>query len=115
MLVCLDEFVFVASIRPHTRCALVTEVQTCALPIFGVVALSRVYEIVGCLDVGYHQDQSKQANENTGVECHASMFDHSPKIKGYPVPGGRKTGRSEERRVGQGCVRTCRSRWSAYH
>src|SRR3546814_15318134 len=23
--------------------------------------------------------------------------------------------RSEERRVGQGCVRTCRSRWSPYH
>src|SRR3546814_20746002 len=24
-------------------------------------------------------------------------------------------GRSEERRVGKGCVRTCRSRWSAAH
>src|SRR3546814_19594268 len=24
-------------------------------------------------------------------------------------------GRSEERRVGKGCVRTCRSRWSPYH
>src|SRR3546814_13623736 len=23
--------------------------------------------------------------------------------------------RSEERRVGKGCVRTCRSRWSPYH
>src|SRR3546814_20457191 len=23
--------------------------------------------------------------------------------------------RSEERRVGEGCVRTCRCRWSAYH
>src|SRR3546814_13467208 len=29
------------------------------------------------------------------------------------VPRG--TGRSEERRVGKGCVRTCRSRWSPYH
>src|SRR3546814_14025310 len=25
------------------------------------------------------------------------------------------TGRSEERRVGKECVRTCRSRWSPYH
>src|SRR3546814_15021371 len=28
---------------------------------------------------------------------------------------GRKLGRSEERRVGKGCVRTGRSRWSRYH
>src|SRR3546814_19608659 len=26
-----------------------------------------------------------------------------------------RRGRSEERRVGQECVRTCRSRWSPYH
>src|SRR3546814_13595020 len=32
-------------------------------------------------------------------------------------PGQRRHGRmrSEERRVGKGCVRTCRSRWSRYH
>src|SRR3546814_13503616 len=29
--------------------------------------------------------------------------------------GCASTGRSEERRVGQGCVSTCRSRWSPYH
>src|SRR3546814_12846277 len=28
---------------------------------------------------------------------------------------GPVTYRSEERRVGRGCVSTCRSRWSAYH
>src|SRR3546814_20555526 len=27
----------------------------------------------------------------------------------------REIGRSEERRVGKECVRTCRSRWSPYH
>src|SRR3546814_2706795 len=27
----------------------------------------------------------------------------------------RRTGRSEERRVGKECVSTCRSRWSPYH
>src|SRR3546814_20056545 len=29
--------------------------------------------------------------------------------------GYRIAGRSEERRVGKGCVSTCRSRWSPYH
>src|SRR3546814_20890 len=29
--------------------------------------------------------------------------------------GGRRPERSEERRVGKGCVRTCRSRWSPYN
>src|SRR3546814_4321090 len=29
--------------------------------------------------------------------------------------GGGKGGRSEERRVGKECVRTCRPRWSRYH
>src|SRR3546814_9212453 len=29
--------------------------------------------------------------------------------------GGVQTFRSEERRVGKECVRTCRSRWSPYH
>src|SRR3546814_21196307 len=37
-----------------------------------------------------------------------------------PMPGDRITDlaierRSEERRVGKECVRTCRSRWSPYH
>src|SRR3546814_3917439 len=31
-----------------------------------------------------------------------------------PAPPGRSR-RSEERRVGQECVSTCRSRWSPYH
>src|SRR3546814_15156208 len=29
--------------------------------------------------------------------------------------GSAVEGRSEERRVGKGCVSTCRSRWSTYH
>src|SRR3546814_13453454 len=34
---------------------------------------------------------------------------------GYIRIGGRLSVRSEERRVGQECVSTCRSRWSPYH
>src|SRR3546814_141776 len=35
----VDDVFFFSSRRRHTRCALVTGVQTCALPIFGVVPL----------------------------------------------------------------------------
>src|SRR3546814_11554161 len=31
------------------------------------------------------------------------------------LPGAAGEVRSEERRVGKACVRTCRSRWSPYH
>src|SRR3546814_14266849 len=33
----------------------------------------------------------------------------------FEALGKRVLGRSEERRVGKECVRTCRSRWSPYH
>src|SRR3546814_6878433 len=35
-LCCIFIFFFFSSRRRHTRCALVTGVQTCALPIFGI-------------------------------------------------------------------------------
>src|SRR3546814_5578209 len=35
-------FFFFSSRRRHTRCALVTGVQTCALPIFGIVEIADV-------------------------------------------------------------------------
>src|SRR3546814_3335033 len=36
--------------------------------------------------------------------------------RGQRLPGRRpRFSRSEERRVGKECVRTCRSRWSPYH
>src|SRR3546814_20583239 len=36
-------------------------------------------------------------------------------ISSLKMPGIIIRGRSEERRVGQECVSTCRSRWSPYH
>src|SRR3546814_19508840 len=40
-----------------------------------------------------------------------------PWVGGIPATGGSLLFQdsSEERRVGKGCVRTCRSRWSPYH
>src|SRR3546814_2119240 len=43
---CYDSFFFFSSRRRHTRCALVTGVQTCALPIYATIdeALARMQE-----------------------------------------------------------------------
>src|SRR3546814_2672498 len=88
---------FFSSRRRHTRCALVTGVQTCALPISAWNALrERVAEVRG--------------------KRKALMSEQTPSVgrivhyQSYGTPG-----RSEERRVGKECVSTCRSRWSPYH
>src|SRR3546814_7078124 len=80
---------FFSSRRRHTRCALVTGVQTCALPI--------------CLDSFRPDDPSVPLR---GRYC--------PKLKA-PTTFYHNVSRSEERRVGKECVSTCRSRWSPYH
>src|SRR3546814_7560537 len=84
-------FFFFSSRRRHTRCALVTGVQTCALPILdGHWAAGAVKRAFGC----------------------AALRPVSLAICGvqsWPCQ------RSEERRVGKECVSTCRSRWSPYH
>src|SRR3546814_8794130 len=76
---------FFSSRRRHTRCALVTGVQTCALPISHYLEASME---------NFRANQSKLA-------------------KAFEDSLGNN--RSEERRVGKECVSTCRSRWSPYH
>src|SRR3546814_6918654 len=96
---------FFSSRRRHTRCALVTGVQTCALPI----SLDENHEVdrLGDQPPGYSDDglldQLFQAIER--------------RPGGVGVNGGdaARVARSEERRVGKECVSTCRSRWSPYH
>src|SRR3546814_9941659 len=84
---------FFSSRRRHTRCALVTGVQTCALPICRrCVAAGRLYR-----------------PETGQLSCRQPRC----RVTGLFVRNGRA--RSEERRVGKECVSTCRSRWSPYH
>src|SRR3546814_2939380 len=91
----LDGFlcvVFFSSRRRHTRCALVTGVQTCALPI-----------------LLFHQ-----------IQLMACACSPAATARRTPRPAWRRRAeamdrRSEERRVGKECVSTCRSRWSPYH
>src|SRR3546814_2262169 len=91
---------FFSSRRRHTRCALVTGVQTCALPIY----LGRGGLHLACLIV----DATHAAGERA-----AAVGDLLYALGA--LDGGGRDCRSEERRVGKECVSTCRSRWSPYH
>src|SRR3546814_4051417 len=82
---------FFSSRRRHTRCALVTGVQTCALPI----------SISGFERVEGSDAFSPIVAKRSDVDILPSA---TARLK-FP-------GRSEERRVGKECVSTCRSRWS---
>src|SRR3546814_8251050 len=79
-------------------------VQTCALPISGVMKSSgpglhhTSWVVRGIDEIGLGMEQmlAKGYKYGWGVGRHV-------------------LGRSEERRVGNECVSTCRSRWSPYH
>src|SRR3546814_14148485 len=109
MMFCLFLFFF-SSRRRHTRCALVTGVQTCALPICrGVVdRRNHLHLAVGQL-LDFHADAVVGAAgvlvERLGVVL----------VEIGAVRVEVEQQRSEERRVGKECVSTCRSRWSPYH
>src|SRR3546814_2528335 len=92
---------FLSSRRRHTRCALVTGVQTCALPIF--------LEILA-VEAEHQDDREHQSGAQNGVQISEKLVHGSS-----PILSRRRVRRSEERRVGKECVSTCRSRWSPYH
>src|SRR3546814_4002837 len=91
---------FFSSRRRHTRCALVTGVQTCALPI------SRGHLLV------------EQPLQDRPIGDVAEPFAVRRALAADFCRFGDESSlpfRSEERRVGTECVSTCRSRWSPYH
>src|SRR3546814_6962915 len=91
-------FFFFSSRRRHTRCALVTGVQTCALPI-------------SCVRPGCHRPHQEKCLCCMATRPYARCPSWCrPRYVLRPV-----VCRSEERRVGKECVSTCSSRWSPYH
>src|SRR3546814_1414311 len=116
-------FFFFSSRRRHTSCALVTGVQTCALPIFVVMLLSPVLRsfflfpvvvamfllalingLVDCSPLNYSRSSGYISAIPLLLLLFRNTFFQTVQVA-----------RSEERRVGKECVSTCRSRWSPYH
>src|SRR3546814_8257628 len=101
---------FFSSRRRHTRCALVTGVQTCALPI---------------CEHGEYPDNEKGQK----LYPRRRLFEEIVKVfratgRSVPVYNDKHLSyswadarwmRSAERRGGKECVRKCRSRWSPYN
>src|SRR3546814_2484664 len=97
---------FFSSRRRHTRCALVTGVQTCALPI----SRGERREDAG--------DRFLEVRLHSGVDRddRILVLDEIAEVAVFLVADrGFEADRSEERRVGKECVSTCRYRWSPYH
>src|SRR3546814_2945686 len=90
---------FFSSRRRHTRCALVTGVQTCALPICSSATV-------------YGDPDSVPVREDAALRI-TNPYGRTKLVMEQLI--GDLCVRSEERRVGKECVRTCRYRWSAYH
>src|SRR3546814_10745240 len=102
---------FFSSRRRHTRCALVTGVQTCALPI--CYAMQSFFIGIGAVVASALPWLLTQYGvSNTAV---AGTVPDSVKYAFYYGAVVLLAARSEERRVGKECVSTCRSRWSPYH
>src|SRR3546814_8337897 len=108
---------FFSSRRRHTRCALVTGVQTCALPISGRPSRDSQGRITGWYGTTMDIEEQKQAEaalRDREREL-SQLVDMVPSLIWRLTPDGAPIFRSEERRVGKECVSTCRSRWSPYH
>src|SRR3546814_6553559 len=100
-------FVFFSSRRRHTRFALVTGVQTCALPISAFLTPGDRDGAARSGTRGSSLDQIELGGRLDG------NMGRSPAAEPHGMI--REGSRSEERRVGKECVSTCRSRWSPYH
>src|SRR3546814_9285055 len=103
---------FFSSRRRHTRCALVTGVQTCALPIYETTDSLTNEQLLDSVQYRTFQYFWEGAEPTSGMARERYHVDGV-----YPQNDKNvvTSGRSEERRVGKECVSTCRYRWSQYH
>src|SRR3546814_7907151 len=97
-------FFFFASRRRHTRCALVTGVQTCALPICSMS--TKMYGLIP-----RKQGMGRDEFHDYYRHPHGTMGRNMTTMRGYV----QNHQRSEERRVGKEWVSTCSYRWSPDH
>src|SRR3546814_7346165 len=101
---------FFSSRIRHTRCALVTGVQTCALPILSEVTWTRDLEIQALIWLSEKTGKSLLKLDALDYrENHLSSL-----LARYGSTGplnGEVFNNTEELRGGKECVSTCRSRW----
>src|SRR3546814_13948707 len=127
-----DAIIVFSSIRRHTRCALVTGVQTCALPICArgndADQQRRVVDSGrgsrgrrgGRRDAGCHRDREATGLRQNRAQrfCFGEVFHAGLHLRaGIGGQGflARTENRSEERRVWKEWVSTLRSLWSPVH
>src|SRR3546814_14647568 len=110
--VCFLIFCF-SSRRRHTRCALVTGVQTCALPICirtgGEHRISNFLLWQLAYAELYFSDLFWPDFKHEAMRT--ALADFASRQRRF---GKTSEQRAEARRVGKECVSTCRSRWSPY-
>src|SRR3546814_2166788 len=105
-------FFFFSSRRRHTRCALVTGVQTCALPISFAKAILAATPDAQLVDPRKKKPGAEQAVSAEQIaRLERELASLQAQVKSVEETYGIDN-RSEERRVGKECVSTCRSRWS---
>src|SRR3546814_1062176 len=112
---------FCTSIRRHTICALVTGVQTCALPIFGDESLradlrKQVARLHAKRTFGLvfesHQPERVRLPEHPLRPGLTVAYRDDPDSPGFEVVAIKRK-RSGERRVGTEWVSKCITRWHA--
>src|SRR3546814_6666299 len=109
-------FFFFSSRRRHTSFALVTGVQTCALPI----SAARLANAAAGVVVGKVGTAVAWPSEILSALYEHALMDAEAKVMTLPaavdrVAAWRRQGqRSEERRVGTECDSTCRFRGTRY-
>src|SRR3546814_8949486 len=109
---------FFSSRRRHTRCALVTGVQTCALPIlvmkeFPILSqqsATGAHAALAALRQGKYEAFHFALMEGGGGLSQMEILAVADSV-GLDSERLQREMRPEERRVGKECVSTCRSRW----
>src|SRR3546814_12019146 len=97
----------------QTRCALVAGVQTCGLPIFVQGVGFGIPFVALFTQLFAYRRLTKTGTTLWDTSAGAVVLHKKWGVVRALVCTAAV--RSEERRVGKGCVSTCRSRWSPYH
>src|SRR3546814_2056660 len=104
-------FFLFSSRRRHTRCALVTGVQTCALPICKEHLLGSIGKPATGVDLRIMDDDGNDVP--TGVV--GNIVTRSDSVMSGYLEMPEETAEIGRASCRDECVSTCRSRWSTYH